>query len=138
MHTVLLVQRTNKQSRTYFDYESVPQMIEGIRMTFEHELSVQNPRMTQITYQLQDLMTFIDQYSEIGALVLDSNTQAYIPHPREWIKQKAETLFTKAAQQTPHTTSASDKIPPHHLPYHQQQQQRYNAQLANARGTRRR
>ncbi|TPX33249.1 hypothetical protein SmJEL517_g03846 [Synchytrium microbalum] len=127
MHTILLVQKGNKNTRTYFDFETVPDMIEGIRTSYEEELSTLYPNQRQISYQLQDLMNFIDQFSEIAALVLDQNTQAYIPRSRDWIKGKAQTIFVKAAAPAPQ------------VQYQQTQQQQHQQQHQQSqRGGRRR
>lgn len=44
--------------------------------------------MPQITYDVEDLYSFIDQLQDMAALVLDKSSGTYRPHNKNWIKQK--------------------------------------------------
>lgn len=69
-HTIVLVQPTNsKASRTFSDYESVSQAMDGVCAMFEKRLKELNPQMRQITYDINDLYRYIDTLHDLSALV---------------------------------------------------------------------
>ncbi len=89
-HTILLVQSTARTgSRTYYDYETVSAALDGNRMKltfggfishacfhliglcnmFEEKLRTQNPHQKQLSYDIADLYTFIDNLADMSALV---------------------------------------------------------------------
>ena len=52
-HTILLVQPTKKaEGRTYSDYESVNDCMEGVCRIYEEHLKKMNPSSSQITYDI--------------------------------------------------------------------------------------
>ena len=52
-HTILLVQPTKKpEGRTYSDYESVNDCMEGVCRIYEEHLKKENPSSSQITYDI--------------------------------------------------------------------------------------
>ena len=72
-HTILLVQPVaNKASRTYSDFETVPQAVDGVLALFEKRLKELNPQMRQITYDINDLYRYIDTLQDLSALVFAS------------------------------------------------------------------
>jgi len=72
-HTILLVQPVaNKASRTYSDFETVPQALDGVLALFEKRLKELNPQMRQITYDINDLYRYIDTLQDLSALVFAS------------------------------------------------------------------
>lgn len=72
-HTILLVQPVaNKASRTYSDFETVPQAMDGVLALFEKRLKELNPQMRQITYDINDLYRYIDTLQDLSALVFAS------------------------------------------------------------------
>ena len=63
-HTILLVQPGQKpETRTYSDYESVNECMEGVCKIYEEHLKRQNPNIPSITYDISQLFDFIDQVS---------------------------------------------------------------------------
>ena len=63
-HTILLVQPgTKPETRTYSDYESVNECMEGVCKIYEEHLKRQNPSIPSITYDISQLFDFIDQLS---------------------------------------------------------------------------
>ena len=65
-HTLLLVQfNTTVASRTFLDFESLSDAMNGICALYEKELKVLNPKMPNITYDISDLYAYIDQLSDI-------------------------------------------------------------------------
>ena len=68
-HTILLVQAGAVGSRTFSDYETVSAAMDGVCAMFEKRLKSLNPSMRQITYDINDLFTFIDSLPDLSALV---------------------------------------------------------------------
>ncbi|GBG82284.1 hypothetical protein CBR_g34568 [Chara braunii] len=90
----------NRASRTFMDYETVPAAMDGICGIFERRLKEANPSVRNITYDINDLYKFIDSLADLSALVLDHSINAYVPHDRQWIKQRAFQHLKKLAGQT--------------------------------------
>jgi hypothetical protein len=55
---------------------------------YEHKLKELNPSVQNITYDISDLYTYLDNLHDICSLVLDPATNKYDPKDRTWIKQK--------------------------------------------------
>ncbi|KAF6039277.1 e(r) [Bugula neritina] len=99
-HTILLVQPSNSpESRTYSDYESLTEMLEGICRIYEEHLKRNHPRQPSITYDISQLFDFIDQFTDLSCLVYDKKKNAYGPHSKDWIKEKIYILLRKQAGQ---------------------------------------
>lgn len=97
-HTILLLQSTNKlDSRTYSDYESVDECLDGICKVFEEHLKKRNPNSPSITYDISELFEFIDQIADMSCLVLQKQSGQYKPHDKGWIKQEIFQLLRKQA-----------------------------------------
>lgn len=61
-HTILLIQPSRQpQSRTYSDYESVKECMEGVCQIYEEHLKQKNPNCPKLTYDMSQLFFFIDQ-----------------------------------------------------------------------------
>ena len=61
-HTILLVQPGIKpETRTYSDYESVNECMEGVCKIYEEHLKRTNPNLPSITYDISQLFEFVDQ-----------------------------------------------------------------------------
>ena len=59
-HTILLVQPSKKpEGRTYSDYESVNDCMEGVCRIYEEHLKKSNPSSSQITYDISQVRFFI-------------------------------------------------------------------------------
>jgi len=88
-HTILLVQPSPKvESRTWSDFESVNDCMEGICKIFEEHLKKRNPQSPSITYDVSELFDFIDRLTDLGCLVLQANTSTYVPRNKDWIKEQ--------------------------------------------------
>ena len=113
-HTILLLQSTTKlDSRTYSDYESVDECLDGrqrrsfvpyclfflvgICKVFEEHLKKRNPTSPSITYDISELFEFIDQIADLSCLVFQKQTGQYKPHNKEWLKQEIFQLLRKQA-----------------------------------------
>lgn len=61
-HTILLVQPGSRpETRTYSDYESVNECMEGVCKIYEEHLKRRNPNTPTITYDISQLFDFLDQ-----------------------------------------------------------------------------
>ncbi|KHN84302.1 Enhancer of rudimentary -like protein [Toxocara canis] len=101
-HTILLIQPTVRHdSRSWTDFESVTECIEGVCTIFEENLKKLNPDSASITYDVQNLFDFIDRLADLSCLVWQSDLEAYTAHNKEWIKEQIYSLLRKQASITP-------------------------------------
>ncbi|XP_072976915.1 enhancer of rudimentary homolog [Typha angustifolia] len=99
-HTIILMQASqNRSSRTFMDYNSISQSMDGICGLYERKLKDINPTIRNITYDITDLYNFIDGLVDLSALVYDHSIQAFLPYDRQWIKQRMFQHLKKLAQQ---------------------------------------
>lgn len=97
-HTILLVQSgSNPRTRTYSDYESVNECMEGVCKIYEAHLKRRNPNTPTITYDISQLFDFVDQLSDLSCLVYQKSTNTYAPYNKDWIKEKIYILLRQAA-----------------------------------------
>jgi Enhancer of rudimentary len=69
-HTILLVQPgARPETRTYSDYESVNECMEGVCKIYEEHLKRRNPNTPTITYDISQLFDFVDQVRPRKTLV---------------------------------------------------------------------
>merc|ERR1712063_86671 len=88
-HTILLVQPTRKpEGRTYSDYESVNDCMEGVCKIYEEHLKRLNPSSPQITYDISQLFDSIDELADLSCLVYQKNSQTYLPYNKDWVKRR--------------------------------------------------
>mmetsp|Transcript_64486 Transcript_64486/g.181421 ORF Transcript_64486/g.181421 Transcript_64486/m.181421 type:complete len:107 (+) Transcript_64486:72-392(+) len=91
-HTIVLVQfEEQKETRTYIDYEGVPEALDGVCQLYEQSLKSVNPKLRSITYDISDLFSYIDQLGDLCCLVFNPQSNSYIPHNKEWIKAQVFT-----------------------------------------------
>ncbi|XP_046550935.1 enhancer of rudimentary homolog isoform X1 [Haliotis rubra] len=97
-HTILLVQPTIRpETRTYSDYESLNECLEGICKIFEEHLKRSNPQSCQITYDISQLFDFVDDLADLSCLVYQKSIGTYIPHNKDWMKEKIYNMLRKQA-----------------------------------------
>jgi len=97
-HTILLVQpQSRPESRTYSDYESVNECLEGVCKIYEEHLKRMNPNIPSITYDISQLFDFIDQLADLSCLVYQRSTNTYAPYNKSWIKEKIYALLRRQA-----------------------------------------
>lgn len=95
----LLVQATQRpEGRTYAEYESVNECMEGICKMYEEHLKWMNPLDQSIMYGVDQLFEFIDRMVNLSCLVFQEGTQTYKPYNREWIKERIYMLLSQQAQ----------------------------------------
>ncbi|KAL7303987.1 enhancer of rudimentary homolog [Trichogramma pretiosum] len=98
-HTILLVQPANRpETRTYSDYESVNECMEGVCKIYEEYLKRQNPNTPTITYDIKQLFDFLDDLTDLSCLVYQKSTNTYAPYNKNWIKDKIHVLLRRAAE----------------------------------------
>uniref|UniRef100_A0A8C7CHL7 Enhancer of rudimentary homolog n=2 Tax=Oncorhynchus TaxID=8016 RepID=A0A8C7CHL7_ONCKI len=79
-HTILLVQPTKRpEGRTYADYESVNECMEGVCKMYEEHLKRMNPNTPSITYDISQLFDFIHDLADLSCLVYRADSQTALP-----------------------------------------------------------
>ncbi|KAG6503292.1 hypothetical protein ZIOFF_035603 [Zingiber officinale] len=74
-HTIILMQSSpNRATRTFMDYDSISQAMDGICGLYERKLKEINPTVQNITYDISDLYNFIDGLADLSALMFASFT----------------------------------------------------------------
>ncbi|TKY58033.1 Enhancer of rudimentary-like [Spatholobus suberectus] len=69
-HTIILMQTSqNRATRTFMDYESITQAMDGICALYERKLKELNPAIRNLSYDITDLYNFIDGLADMSALV---------------------------------------------------------------------
>ncbi|CAL2045070.1 hypothetical protein CAEBREN_17428 [Caenorhabditis brenneri] len=87
-HTILLLQPTeNIESRSWSDYESTNDCLEGICKVYEEYLKKKTPMKPSITYDITNLFEFIDDLKDLSMLVFDDMTNTYVPHNKQYVKE---------------------------------------------------
>jgi len=97
-HTIVLTQPTKlKSTRTYADYETLSEALDGVCQIYETRLKQENPTFNNITYDISDLLAFLDSITDLSCLVWSEDARAYKPYGKEWIKQKVYQHLRKQA-----------------------------------------
>ncbi|KAI3880299.1 hypothetical protein MKX03_011032 [Papaver bracteatum] len=97
-HTIILMQASqSRATRTFMDYESISQAIDGICGLYERKLKELEPMNRDITYDIADLYNYIDGLGDMSALVYEQSIQAYLPYDRQWIKHRTFQHLKKLA-----------------------------------------
>ena len=79
-HTIVLAQFTrSKSTRSYIDYESIAQALDGICQLYEQGLKQQNPSLKNITYDISDLYNYIDNLCDLCCLVFQPQSNSSAP-----------------------------------------------------------
>merc|ERR1711935_411946 len=97
-HTILLVQPNRRQdSRSFADFESVNEAMEGICKIYEEQLKKENSTHHAITYDISQLFDYIDNLTDLSVLVYQRASMAYAPYNKDWIKEKIYIMLRKQA-----------------------------------------
>ena len=101
-HTVLLVQFTgDENSRTYLDFDTINDALDGLVQIFEQKLrqvNAEHSTNTQVTYALIDLIGYLDKLNDLSCLTYNDAQKVYLPHGRDWIKSKIYTALKRQAK----------------------------------------
>jgi hypothetical protein len=66
---VLLLQFTeNENSRTYMDFDTINEALDGMVQIFEQKLRVANSDAPQIVYSLSDLIIYMEKLHDLSCL----------------------------------------------------------------------
>ncbi|XP_014781498.1 enhancer of rudimentary homolog isoform X1 [Octopus bimaculoides] len=97
-HTILLVQvQSSPDTRTYSDYDSLGECLEGVCKIYEEHLKRKNPNSPTVIYDINQLFDFIDRLNDINCLVFQKSTKTYIPHNQSWLKERIYHMLRKQA-----------------------------------------
>ena len=93
-HTMLLIQPSNKlETRTYSDFESVDECMEGVCKIYEEHLKRTYPNSPSITYDISQLFDFIDKLTDLSCFILDEKHQMYMPRGKHFIKDRIYSML---------------------------------------------
>ena len=70
----------------------------GMCQIYEQKLKIMNADAPQITYDLADLITYLDSLKDLCCLTYNDIQKVYIPHGRDWIKSKIYMSLKKQAK----------------------------------------
>ncbi|KAI1309081.1 Enhancer of rudimentary -like protein [Halotydeus destructor] len=82
-HCIVLLQPDSEETRTYTEFESVSDAVEGLRVIFE-----ENTNKTD--YIVSELVEYFMAFDEMLFLVYDFELKNYTPYDSVWIKQKIQ------------------------------------------------
>lgn len=68
-HTIVLIQFNLERSRSYYDYETLSEALNGICSLYEARLKFKNPNKPNITYSIAELFEWMDKMTDISCLV---------------------------------------------------------------------
>ena len=98
-HTFVLVQFTeDENSRTYLDFDTIQEALDGLCQIFEQKLKFSNRESQQITYDLTDLINYFDKLADLSCMVYNDTQKIYVPHGRDWIKSKVYMSLKRQAK----------------------------------------
>jgi hypothetical protein len=94
-HTILLLQVDSRIStRIWADFDTVTGTINEIVRVYEDQIRSAQTGAAAITYSISDLNKYVDGLKEACCLTYDANDMVYIPHGKDWIKEKILTLLS--------------------------------------------
>lgn len=97
VHAVGLVCAASQATRTFSDFETVNEAMNGICQLYEQRLKQMNPGVKNITYDITELYDFIDGLQDLCCLVFNGQG-AYQPHNKQWVKDRVYQHLKKMAQ----------------------------------------
>lgn len=97
-HTIVMIQHTTPNTRTYSDYGTIVGAVNAIIKTFEEDLK---KKTSQVTYEMDELYQYLDSLADISCLVFQKQTNTYAPHDKDWIKEKIYGVMRKTAMGEP-------------------------------------
>jgi len=84
-HTIVLMQAKGDESRTYTEYESVRQAVEGLCEIFEANTKLE-------AYTVQDVVDYYKDFEEVMFLEFDNELSNYIPYDTDTVCNKIHEL----------------------------------------------
>lgn len=96
-HTLLLKQETAaSSSKTWADYGSVNEAVDGFIAAYEAKLRNLNPGQKTLTYSVADLQQYVDSMHDVSLMVSDANTKQYAPRGKAFLKSQLMTRLKSA------------------------------------------
>ncbi|KAL8130031.1 hypothetical protein V2J09_019186 [Rumex salicifolius] len=100
-HTIVLMQTSpNRATRTFMDYQSINQAVEGICGLYERKLKEINPARHDMSYDISDLYNYIDGLTDMSALVY-AYFMLFFFIVKEWHKNCLCAVYTSIISYTP-------------------------------------
>ncbi|KAJ9464299.1 Enhancer of rudimentary-like protein [Diplonema papillatum] len=88
-HAIVMYQPTSALgSRTFSDFDTLADAMNGLCHMFEIKLKQQNPGTTELTYDVADLFKFLDSFEDLSLMQFSAEKKAYEPFGLNWIKSK--------------------------------------------------
>lgn len=103
-HTVVLMQfTTDDNSRTYLDFDSINDALDGVIQIFEQKLKQVHAQehhasTPTLTYTLADLINYLDKLADVSCLTYNDSQKVYMPHGRDWLKSKIYVALRRQAK----------------------------------------
>ena len=94
-HTILFLQPTNDESRTYSDYKTVEEALFGMCELFEDTFK-EKYNTTEVLYEITDVIVYFQNFQEILMMIYDEELENYVPRDDEWILHKLSDFGTQA------------------------------------------
>ena len=86
-HTILFLQPTDDESRTYTDFKSVEDTLFGLCEMFE-ETYKEKHGVEEVTYEIDEVIAYFANFEEMLVMVFDDEIGQYVPHDSDWIIEK--------------------------------------------------
>ncbi|CAG0913116.1 unnamed protein product [Notodromas monacha] len=97
-HTIMLIQSGNRlDTRSYSDFDSLTECLEGICRLYEEHLKRSSPTTPSITYDISQLFDFIDDLPDLSVLAYNSEHNMYAPYGKDWVKEKIYVMLRRQA-----------------------------------------
>ncbi|KAK8825773.1 hypothetical protein AV274_2506 [Blastocystis sp. ATCC 50177/Nand II] len=87
-YTVLFYQIRGINTRTYQDFATVTQCMKYLLDFYLDELQRANPTIRQISYNIDDVLNFIDSLAQCNIIVFDPQTNLGTPFGKNGVKTK--------------------------------------------------
>jgi hypothetical protein len=107
-HTILFLQPTDEESRTYTDYNSVENALFGMCELFE-ETFKEKYQEEILDYEITDVIAYFSNFQEILMMIYDEDFANYVPRDDDWIIRKLND-FGHTTGQADGQVSASGKL----------------------------
>ena len=111
-HTIMLIQFSkNEETRFYLDSKTPHDSLESLCRIYENfllnklgiinsndETPTEGLNKKQVEYQLEDILRFVDQLFDLGAMVYNPKAAGYTCHGKAWIKGMVHDYLRKIAE----------------------------------------
>jgi len=90
-HVIVLLQPGGEVTRTYTEYETVKEAIEGLCEIYEQNAKTEDG-MTHVDYQVGDVVCYFKEYEEVMFLIYDEELANYVPNDHDWVIEKIQAM----------------------------------------------